>query len=253
MANMEFLKQSFIQTTSSFNNSTGSGTLSFLFDNNKKTQYSTVGHDGDTTTVITFSFAAATVVSNMALLNHNLQAVRVFYDGVTANTFVPDPTVPIDSVTSTYMSFASQTVNSITLQFGSTVAGNEEFAIGEWIISERQLQFERNPSTKDFTPAVKRTKVIHKMPDGGVKLYNVQDKFKADLKWKFITTSFRDGLRTAYDNADPLIFIPFPTTSAWDGDAFETVWTNDFDFKNSDNAKTQGFEGKIRLEETPSA
>lgn len=253
MADMEFLKQNFINTTSSiFGTPAGatSGTESFLFDNNKSLAWGSSGFESGTGLAIEIEFANPTVISHCVLLNHNIRTAQLYYDSVSTNTLTA---IASNSATSTYLSFASVTVSSVTLFMQNTIPGLTEYSIGELIWSERQLVFERNPSTKDFTPAVKRTKVTHKMPDGGVTIFNIQDKFKADLKWKFVTTSFRDDLRTVYDSADPYVFIPFPTTTSWDGGAFEVVWTNDFDFKNSDNAKTQGFEGKIRLEETPSA
>ena len=84
-------------------------------------------------------------------------------------------------------------------------------------------------------------------------MFNLQNKYKTDIKLTFIATSFRDTLRTIYDEADPLYFLPFPTTTAWDAVAHEVAWLNDFNFRYSENSKTQGFDGNIVLEETPSA
>jgi len=252
MALMEFLDQNKIDTTGTlFIALSGtSGTELFLFDNNKNTTWGSVGFSADTNTVISFEFATPTVISHMLLLNHNIQTATIFFDSTTASSL---GTISGNSATSTYLSFSSTTVSSIEIQLEATIAGSEEYSIGELIWSNRQLVFERNPSTKDFSPRTVRTQVQHKMPDGGITIFNIQNKFSSRLKWKFITTAFKDNLQTLYDAANPLLFVPFPTTGTdWDGIAHETVWTNAFDFKHSDNAKTQGFEGQIDLKETPS-
>jgi hypothetical protein len=88
------------------------------------------------------------------------------------------------------------------------------------------------------------------MPDGGVGMFYIANKFKTSLKWKFISDTFRDNLLDLYLDAKPLYYIPYPTTTAWDGNAYEAQWTNDFNFSYSENSKTQGQGGSMILEET---
>ena len=252
MANMEFLNQNDANTTTVINVDSGTATAQFLIDGNTKLQYSTEGYTSDTSSVITFSFASAQVLSQFIIQNHNLKDFRVFYNSATANTFTPDANVTGNSATSTYFSFASVTVSSVTLQMDSAQTADTERLIGQLIATERRLQFDRNPSTDDFDPVIRKKRIIHRMPDGGVTVYNIRDKYRATINLSFIEETFKDELDELYDSGDPVIFVPFPTTTSWDGVAHEVVWTNDFDFKHSDNAKSQGFSGKIRLEETPS-
>jgi hypothetical protein len=73
-----------------------------------------------------------------------------------------------------------------------------------------------------------------------------------DLKFSNIEKSFRDNLLTIYEMGTPFCFCAFPTTSAWDGIFFESVWTSGFEFyEYSDDFTDAGFSGKIKLEETP--
>src|SRR6185436_12297661 len=106
------------------------------------------------------------------------------------------------------------------LQLDSTIVAGEEKTVGELVVANRQLQFERNPSVRAWRPTVFRKQIEHQMPDGGTALFNIQDKYQAQLSWEFVTADFRDSLFDVFTAADPLYFVPFPTTTAWDGVAF---------------------------------
>lgn len=248
MADMEFLKQNVLDTTTMLLVPAGNtGTISYLFDRNRNLGFTTVNYDSNTSAVVSIVFAAPTVLSNIFLQNHNLKQFRVYYNSVTANSLANFTT---NSATSTYLSFASITVSAIDIQMDIATTTGVEKSIGEAVVAERRVQFERNPTFSDFAPVVARKKITHEMPDGGKTHYIIKDKFKAGLKWKFITTAFRAQLRTVYDDALPFYYLPFPTTTGWDGVAHEVLWDNDFDFAHDDNSKTQGFGGEIKLWET---
>ena len=249
MARMEFLSQNKLNTTTQLKVESNTVTSEYLFDRNTELGYTTSGYNSTTATVVSIEFLVPTVLSHVLIQDHNLRAFRLFYDSATANSIT---IVSGNSATSHYISFASVTVSSIQLQMDNTIQGSIEKTVGELVFLERTLQFERNPSVKKWRPTVVRKQIEHEMPDGGAVLFNIQDKYKADLSWEFITTGFRDDLYDLYAAADPLYFIPFPTTTSWGGDAYETVWVGDFDFKHSTNDKAQGFSGSIRLKEGPS-
>jgi len=250
MAEMEFLKQNTVNTTGLIVVQSNTGTAQYLFDRNLKLGYSTSGFTTNTSSVISIQFSTPTVLSNLLIQNHNLKQFRAFYNSVTANTFTPDVNVTTNSATSSYFSFNSITVNSIQLQLDTKQTADTEGSVGEFVVTERRLQFERNPSTDDFDPELERTKVVHKMPDGGVKVYFIKDKFQSSLEWAFVTQTFRNSLLNVFEEALPLYFVNFPTTTGWDGRAYEVVWMNNFNFKHGDNAKTQGFNGSVDLAET---
>lgn len=250
MALMEFLKQNKLQTTTSATVTSGSATAPFLLDRNTMLKYLSSGYTSNTSSLISVVFASPTVLSTIFIQNHNLKQFRAYYNSVTANSLL---NVSSNSATSSYFSFASVTVNSVDLQMDSAMTADTERQVGEFVVTERRLQFERNPSAPDFDPQTNMVKVLHKMPDGGVTSFVIRAKYRTNMKWKFISTTFRNSLKTVYDEALPLYFLPFPTTTSWDGIAHEEIWTNAFDFSYDENSKTEGFGGTILLEETSNA
>jgi hypothetical protein len=89
------------------------------------------------------------------------------------------------------------------------------------------------------------------MSDGGQKVQYIKDKWKVDLSYQYISTSFRNNLKSIHNRLNGQIFCAFPTMTDWDGVFFDCIWTNDFEFyKYSDEAIGAGFTGKIKLVET---
>lgn len=253
MSQMEFLGQNILDTTSMFFVDSGSGTLSYLYDRNKSLDYATDGYTGNTSTTINIVFGSATNISRIILQNHNLKSFKIYYDSATANTFNPDASFAQNSATNHYISFATTAVSSIQIQMDDVINTGEERSIGELIVSDCKTQFERNPTAENYDPKLFKQKIKHTMPDGGTSLFVVGNKFQAGIKFKYISTVFKNELMSVYNSGDPFYFIPEPTTSAWLGDGWEVVWTTDWDFTYSENSKTQGWEGTIRIEETPGA
>ena len=248
MALMEFLTANLLNTTTLMTmQAANTGTAAYAFDRNISLGFTSVNYNSTTASVISITFPQATVISNVMLQNHNLRDFRIYYNSVTANSIIATTT---NSATSTYTLFASVTVNSIDIQMNNTITGSSEKAFGEFVVAERRLQFVRNPSTENYIAAIKRKQIIHEMPDGGVKVYNIRDKFNANLKWQFITDAFRSSLLTEYNRALPIYFVPFPTTTGWSGDAYEVLVTGDFDFRYGENSKTQGWNGGLTIRQT---
>ena len=249
MAVMEILTPNLIATTTLIVVDSSTGATDRLINRNKTDQYETSGFASLTSTIISVEFSSSTIISNILIQSHNLKDFRLFYNSVTANSL---GIFSSNSATSTYTTFASVTVTSVQLQM-DTAQTSVEKAVGQYILAERKLAFTRNPSIKNWKPLIDRTQVRHVMADGGIVLHNVRDKYKAKLKFTFITESFHDSLLNIYEEAAPFYFVPFPTTSAWLGNAFEMVWSKDFDFKFSTNVRSIGFTGQILLEETSNA
>jgi hypothetical protein len=252
MSNMEFLKQNFLTDTSMFKTDSGSGTLQYLYDRNIRLGYVSLGYPDTSVTTLSIEFEVPTVISNIVLQHHNLKKFKAYYDSSTSNTFSFDISVSCNSTTNHYFSFASVTVSSIQLQLEQSMTPVEK-EIGELIITERKAKFDRNPSADNFEPVITKTRIKHRMPDGGVTTFEIAQKYKARFKFKFHDESFRDTLEQIYYEGLPMYFIPFPTSTSWDGRAYEVLWTDDFDFRHSDNSKTQGYDGQITIEETAGA
>lgn len=248
MAVMEFLGQNLINTTTLLKVDSASNTVDRLIDRNITNQYETDGYASGTSTIISVEFSAGTIISNVLLQNHNLKDFRVFYNSVTANSL---GIYSSSSDTSTYIDFASVTVSSVQLQMDNAFTYVEK-ALGQLVISNKHFAFERNPSVKNFKPMIERNQIRHIMADGGIVLHNIKDKYKVEMKFEFITEDFYNQLLELYTSTLPIYYVPFPTTTAWTGNAYEMVWSKDFDFKYSTNVRAIGYSGKLILEETPS-
>lgn len=234
------------------------GTSSALFDRDIGSRWSSNGYDGATSLVLSFNFATATVVSGLMVLNHNLRQFRVFYDSATANTLTPDINVTQNSATFSYFTFASTTVNSLEIQMDvantTTVAGasTTEKVLGEVLVTRELFSASANPPVGRYRQVLRKHMVRQELADGGTALYHLADKFQADIGYPFITSAFKTNLRSVFDEAVPFVFVPFGTTSAWDGQAYEVNWIGGFNFNWATDAKdTAGWTGNIRLEQTP--
>lgn len=250
---MEFIYKNSINTTSALTTTGGgSNTLEYLFDRNYNIGWSSSGfNDDNTSCTITFSFDATTSVDRLALMNHNLKGFRAFYNGATGNTFTPDINYNTNSDTNSYFQVTAVDCTSVTFQLDSTIVADMEKEIGELIITESGVSFERNPNASSYKPKLDRKSIDHKMSDGGIVQHIIADKFTARIKYKFVSESFYDDLKTFYDLSDPFIFVAFPTTTGWDGILYEVNWEGDWKLReySSENIEA-GYNIEIRLRET---
>ena len=248
MANMEFLNRNLADTTTLFKVDSSTNAVKLLFDNNLAKRYLTDGYTTNTSTIISVEFGSSTVIDHIFLLNHNLKTYQIYYNSNAANSLY---TATSNSVSSQYIQFATTAVSSVQLKIDAAMTADSERYIGEYWVSRELLSFERNPSIQNFNQRLDRKQVRHEMPDGGVILNNVKDKYKATVKLGYISKTFKDNLYTVFNMAAPMIFVAEPTTTSWNGEAYAVVWSGDFDFIYEENSKTQGYGGKIVLEETP--
>lgn len=256
---MEFLEPNHVNTTTQIDPGGSTLTVGNLFFPDERRQFITDGFEDDNTTAsVTISFNETVTVERIAIKETNLKGFTIFYDGSTANTFSLTSTgattasdFSSNSETSMYLKCASVGVTSVTLDLKSTQTANSEKAIGFFALSEVALEFERNPSSKNYKPVVNWKQIEHKLSDGGVRVTKIQRKRSADIKFKHITETFRNDLFTIYKRQEPVMFVPFGTTTSWDEFIAEMAWTGEFDFfEYSDDAVSAGFEGKITLNET---
>lgn len=254
----EFLFKNHFNTSTMAN--VNSSTISNILNREKTLQYITSGFNNDATTLtLTITFAQTQTVSRIALLNHNLRGFQIYYNGVTANTFALTTTSDTttanyssNSATSKYFTVPTTSVDSISIDMRTTVVANSEKAIGYLYIGTEHMQFDRDPSAKDYKPVIDPEQISHKLSDGGTRLHTLSEKYATKISFNHISESFRDEFKTVYDLRDPFWFCPFGTTTAWDGVFFECIWEGDFNFyKFSDNATAAGFSGSMSLKETP--
>jgi len=248
MAVMEFLKKNILNTTTMIKVDSATSLTKYLFDRNVGMPYETSGYNSDTSTIISIEFGSTTPVSHILLQNHNLKQFRLFYDSLTANSISIFTT---NSDTSNYLAFSTIQAASIQLQMDNTIAGAVEKSVGEFVLSERKLAFDVNPTQSLFKPIIMRKQIVHNMPDGGTVVYNIKDKYQAKIGLRYITTAFYNSLFDVYEDAEVMRFVPFPTSTGWDGKGYEVVWPGKFDFTFADNAK-KTYSGNILIKEIPS-
>lgn len=256
---MEFMKVNFLNTTTLLTVNSNTATAANLFSRDEFFQYYTDGLNNDaTTSSITVIFSEPMQIDRVVLMDTNANKFRIFYDGVTANTFsVSGGSTSTTNYTTNaeenlYFRCGSTACTSVTIDIYSTQTANQEKRIGQFIISELYVAMDQIPNSRGYKPSVTPKQVVHKMSDGGTRIHNVRKKWNLDIKVDYISETLRDDLREVYNQQDAFIFSPFGTSTSWDGILFESVWIGDFDFfEYSDDATASGFSGKITLRETP--
>lgn len=252
---MIILRPTFFNTSTMFTSSNGTSTVANLFDRNRNTQWASDNAGTDATTA-TFRivFPTTQTVSQIVLLNHNLENFTI-KPNTTTSDFTPSISSTTNSATNLYFSVGTLTaVKEIVITMNATISADEEKRVGEFIASNLLYDFtsDRLPPADSYRPRLIKKQIIHEMSDGGVALYNIRDKFAAEIDQNFVPTSSVDNLRDIYDLGTPFLFIPFETATSWNGDIAECVWPGDFNFfQFSDNNKGNGYQGTISLRQTP--
>ena len=254
---MEFLSQTYLETTTQITVNSNTITAELIIDPDVRIQYISDGFNNDlTTTSIRIAFDSTQSVSRIAMMEFNAKKFNVYYNGLTANAFtLTNPTTTSqftnNSATNLYMAASAVNCTSVTFDLYSTQVANAEKAIGFIYIGANELTFPRIPNASSYTPVRDPKDFIHELSDGGTRRHVINTKWSINLKYQFLTESFRDSLRTIYDSLAPRVFVPFGTGTAWDGILFESNWVGNFDFyKYSDDAVSSGFSGSINLKET---
>ena len=157
-----------------------------------------------------------------------------------------------NSATDLYL-WLSTTINctSVSIVASATIVANEEKKIGNMWVTTQNMQLDFNPDNKSYKPKIDRKEFPHKMSDGGIALYVLNENYFTDIKLTFVTSAERDELYDLYNAWDAFVFAPFPTGTTWDAKIFEVNWIGTFDFEAlSDNYLGKGFTGNVRLRET---
>lgn len=256
---MEFIEQNYLNTTTMLTLNSNTTLANYLFNPDPYYNYVSSGLNDDTTSMsITITFSSTSPVSRISLKDINLKEFKIFYDGVTANTFAITGanTTTCDytanSDTSLYFRCSTVQCSSITLDAKKTMIANQEKVIGLFVASDLLYSLAIIPSAQNYKPVLNQKQIVHTLSDGGTRIHNVRSKFSFGISLNYLQETDRDSLKSIYNRSNPFMFCPFGTTTSWDGILFESVWTGPFDFyEYSDNASSSGFSGKITLKETP--
>lgn len=257
---MELTKKNYFNTTTQLNVQSNTSGSDNLLNRDIRYQYVSSGYNNDlTTTRITISFDTTQTISRIALLEMNWKDFTIYKNGSTASTFSMTSTSDTmasdytsNSETSKYFYVTPAACTSVSFDVLSTQTTNAEKAIGYILLTDVELDFDRIPSAANYKPLLDPKQVVHELSDGGVRIQTIQEKQSAEIKFNYISTSFRNNLKEVYDKHTEFFFVPFGTTTSWDKIIFECVWPGNFEFfRFSDNAATAGFGGTIKLSETP--
>ena len=219
----------------------------YLIDGNPKVRYVTSGNAGSAASIF-ISFTAATILTHILIQRHNLDEFYIYYNNTTSNCLLFECS---NSSENLFLSFASTTVSSIQIALGRTIGWPtvDEKRVGELLLLERTTTLDRYPSMPNFEYGLDMKQVVQEMPDGGINVYQIRENFFAKIKWRFIDETFKNTLKTLYEDALPFTFIPAGTTTSWDGKAYEVEWLGNFDFKAATNKEAIGWNGNMILKQ----
>lgn len=255
---MELLKANFIQTTTGIVVESNTDTAKYIMVPDVSFQYQSSGfNDDNTTTSIRFNFDETLTVSRIALRGINLREFSMFYNGATASAFsilngaTTASSWSSNSETGLYLQVTPVACTSVTLAMKKTMVANAEKALGYLVLSQEHIDFPTIPAAKDYKPIWDTKDVVHELSDGSTRIQAIASKWQVDVSLQYISESFRNSLKSVFDLHAGMIFVPFGTTTSWDGIIFPCVWLSPFDFyKFSDNAPATGFSGSMKLKET---
>ena len=258
---MEILRKNYVNTSTQLVVNSNTFTAANVFIPDTRFQYASDGMANDATTVtMRINFIETLTVDRIALVGHNLKKFSIYYGGVTANAFALTTTGDTisssyitNSSTSHYLRCAPVACTSVSIDMYSTIDANNNKYLGYLVISEKRTNFDgRVPSAQNYNPVFEPHAVVHQLSDGGTRIQTLEDKWKVQLGFDFITSTARDELKAIFDDHDEMVFVPFGTTTGWDAVIFPCVWAGGFGFfKFSDNASEAGFSGTLTLLETP--
>lgn len=257
---MEFLTQNHINTSTQIAVNNSTATAAYVFSADPYFQFYSDGMNNDLTTVtMTITFDTTMPISRIGMLNHNLKAFTIYYNGATANTFsfsggaTTTSSFTSNSETSQFFRLGSTVMcSSVTIDMKSTQIANSEKLLSQFVLSDLYFSMSQIPNASGYTPNKAAKQVAHTLSDGGTRIHKIREKWEVDISIEYILSDLRASLKTIYDLRTPFMFCPFGTSTSWDGILFEAVWPGDFKFyKFSDNAATSGFSGTISLRETP--
>ena len=257
---MEFLRKNLFDTTTSFVVNSNTGTVANLFVRDIRYQYVSDGLAVDgTIATMRINFNETVSVSRIALLGMNLKQFRVYYNGVTANTFALTSTgatsasnFSTNSETSLYMMAEAVDCTSVSIDMYSTIVANQNKAIGWLVVSNVLSDLDgRVPAAQKYTPLFSPKEIIHELSDGSFRNQVVDRKFSANISFDFIDESLKSEIKSVFDLHDDFIFAAFPTMTSWDQVVFPCIWAGPFEFNEfTDNALASGYSGSIKLLET---
>jgi hypothetical protein len=257
---MEFLSANLVNTTTmlSVERNSGVTSLPYVIDPDTTRQWRASDSNLGTNTCIQITFDQATEFDTI-IFYAPLRSFKIYRDGVTstalsisgAATTTADY-VNTSNVTNRYFFRLSQTYTATTLHFqcARVITSNGFLAVGYIYVGNQLLDFSRIPDASSYIPAIKPHQIVHEMSDGGIRTQTLSYNRSVQLKFRNISQTFRDELKSIYDLHSNFGFVAFNTGTGWDGFFLNCYWEGDFDFyKLSEDHLSIGYSGNIKLRE----
>lgn len=228
-----------------------------LLDRDRNNQFSvSLGASGDSITAIDIDLSDSKPVADMLAIQNITPATLNAILLIWVNSTTVDPTNRDDTTASMFygdftgnfiMRFPTQTVSTITIAYYGGIS------YGQIILGTERLELPKNPVFTDYKPNINNVNKEYRMSDGGVINYKTVDKFMGQVGLKFVPESTTTELISMYQTNGSYNFCPYPTSTSWDGDIFNCIWSGKYDFKmpSYDNREIPYYNGKILLKETP--
>ena len=127
----------------------------------------------------------------------------------------------------------------------------------EYLLIQEKVLREMHSDAKGYKAQILRKEYSHKMSDGGVTTYFINDNYQADIRLKYVSQTVYNSLKSLFDEKTSFTFVPFPTATSWEANfsvarIYEVNWIKSFDFESYTKNQTDlGHSGTIRLRETP--
>ena len=204
---------------------------------------------------IFFSSSSGNVQYNTIILqNINFKKFEVYHNGhlTMASSVEGTLTANWNNFTSAnvILQFPTTTATGVSIYVYSTTNA-APFQIGQIILCDTYYELPRNPAFADYKPVLSGNRITKEMADGGSVVYSVSEKFEAEIGLNWVPQSVATDLLAMYRDTEPKIFIPYPTITGWNGEAWEVNWVGDYTFKHLayDDRTNPYFKGKLKLME----
>jgi len=257
MANMTLYSQNIVNTTTMMSSAAAltnwTASASYAFDRRLNKYFCASIASTWVTATVDFEVVASSandvdMIAFTGVTSTNFARIGIYLDTLTA--LYGWYTITTGDHLITLASTAS--ISKIVFRFEPSTTGTAAtIRFNGLYITDKLHEFTYNPDSGDYKPKYDRTEYQHKMSDGGISTYVIQDNFACEIKDKYVSSSDMVTLKTIYQLQEPILFVPFPTTASWNGDIWEVNWVDDLPFDFSDSYTGNGYNLKMKLVETP--
>lgn len=187
------------------------------------------------------------LADTLILQNLNFLTYQIVINGSLAADVT---SVPAENI---YLAFDLSTITSLRVVVYSVTSGDSIVKMGQMIVAAEEYALPHNPDFANYDPTLVGLREEKQMASGGVTTQRRDEKFQARIGLRWMPESDKESILAMYRSTGAYYFVPFPTTTAWDGQAHEVVPVGNFElFKPARNDRMVPlYAGDIIIKETP--